>query len=78
MDLERLPGVFEARKIQLNQLYLRIGSRHGQNTMLRVVRSLKPYLCFFSLVHLNMIEEPADIEETDQEALKGDFLCLLS
>ncbi|KAL1698946.1 hypothetical protein EV121DRAFT_274072 [Schizophyllum commune] len=79
--MECLPMICEARKIQLTQLYLRIGraqDRHGEDMMLRVMRCLKPYLCFFSLVHLNMVEEPADIEETDQKAFKDDFSCLLS
>ncbi|KAL1692111.1 hypothetical protein GGG16DRAFT_112433 [Schizophyllum commune] len=77
--MERLPWICEARKINLTQLHLRIGraqDRHGQNTMLRVMRCLKPYLRFFSAVHLDMQEGSNDeLNDTKQFA---EFSHLLS
>ncbi|KAL1712207.1 hypothetical protein EV715DRAFT_297278 [Schizophyllum commune] len=58
--MECLPMICEDREVNLTQLHLRIGrsqDRHGEDTMLRVMRCLKPYLRFFSAVHLHLKEE---------------------
>ncbi|KAL1676237.1 hypothetical protein EV122DRAFT_253408 [Schizophyllum commune] len=77
--MERLPDICEARKIKLSHLHLRIGraqDRHGQDTMLRVMRCLKPYLRFFYGVHLDMQEgSNGELNDTKQFA---EFSHLLS
>ncbi|KAI5885368.1 uncharacterized protein SCHCODRAFT_01164471 [Schizophyllum commune H4-8] len=77
--MERLPGICEPRKIWLSQLHLRIGraqDRQGEDTMLRVMRCLKPYLRFFSAVHLDLKQE-CDVD-LDSSGRFTEFSHLLS
>ncbi|KAL1660838.1 hypothetical protein GGF50DRAFT_118551 [Schizophyllum commune] len=77
--MERLPDICEARKIQLTQLYLRIGrsqDRHGEDTMMRVMHSLKPYLRLFAAVRLVIEEEPLR-DDFEYDTLENDLTRLL-
>ncbi|KAL1676218.1 hypothetical protein EV122DRAFT_216904 [Schizophyllum commune] len=54
--LQRLPGICAEREIEWSQLFLRIRKPvyKGQDSMLMIMRCLKPYLRYFLGVHLVM------------------------
>ncbi|KAL1716265.1 hypothetical protein EV715DRAFT_265479, partial [Schizophyllum commune] len=56
---ERLPEICTERRTEWSQLYLRIRkpTYKGQDSMVRVMLCLRPYLCYFTGVHLVMNAE---------------------